>query len=44
MQPKINSSTKGASLQKVGHTTNNKYGNGIHKKANHNVKEVSPKG
>ena len=41
---KITSTTKGAKLTKVGHTTSGKHGTGIHNKANHSVREVNPKG
>jgi hypothetical protein len=43
-QPKITSTTKGAKLTKVGHTTSGKHGTSIHKKANHSVREINPKG
>lgn len=41
---KIASSTKGATITKQGHTTSGKYGTGHTKKANHNVREISPQG
>lgn len=42
--PTIKSSTKGATIKKMGHTTSGKYGTGVTKKANHNTREISPKG
>ncbi len=41
---RIVSSTKGATVKKVGHTTSGQYGTGHTKKKSHNTREISPKG
>lgn len=41
---RIRSTTKGATIKKQGHTTSGKYGTKTNSKANHNTREISPKG
>lgn len=41
---RIRSTTKGATIKKMGHTTSGKYGTKTGAKANGNPREISPKG
>lgn len=41
---RIKSSTKGATIKKLGHTQSGKYGNSVSKKASHNTREIGPQG
>lgn len=40
----ISSTTKGATIKKMGHTTSGKYGTSVTAKKTHNTREISPKG